>query len=55
MDVRYKLPQSELERQPILIVYIEEFLRLRRSLKAVSQPHLLARHEKGATGLYAVA
>ena len=34
MDVRYKLPQSELERQPILIVYIEEFLRLRRSLKA---------------------
>ena len=34
MDVRYKLPQSELERQPILLVYIEEFLRLRRMLKS---------------------
>ena len=34
MEYRYHLSPNDLARQPILIVYIEEFLRLRRMFKA---------------------
>jgi hypothetical protein len=34
MEFRYKMAPSVLAQQPVLIVYIEEFLRLRRMLKA---------------------